>query len=58
MGKISLKMAKRKSPKKQNRTSSGKWVAADIRWQRDMLVYRFTDAMTSVHQVKSLINNP
>jgi len=56
MGNVSLKMAKRKSPKKPKCTSSGKWVAADIRWQMDMPVYRFTDAMTSVYQVKSFIN--
>ena len=30
----------------------GQMVAADIRWQRDMLVYRFTDAITTPHHVK------
>lgn len=54
MGNVSLKKAKRKSPKKQNRTSSGKWVAADIRWQMDMLVYRFIDVITTPRQVKPL----
>jgi hypothetical protein len=51
-------MAKRKSPKKPKHTSSGKWVAADIRWQMDMQVYRFTDVITTPHQVKPLVNNP
>lgn len=56
MDNVSLKKVKRKSPKKQNHTSSGKWVAADIHRQMDMLVYRFTDAITTLHQVKQLIN--
>lgn len=48
--------SEKKKPEEAKSYLFGQMGCADIRWLMDMLVYRFIDAMTSIHQIKPLIN--